>query len=72
ALQQAGLDGAKTNLEFSLKQNPFSGGGQEQGQGGNGRQPGFGGLAANDTEEPPPIISLYRGSLSASGVNIIA
>ncbi|WIJ26107.1 flagellar hook-length control protein FliK [Devosia sp. RR2S18] len=76
ALQQAGLDGAKTNLEFSLKQNPFSGSGQEQGQGqgqgGNGRQPGFGGLAANDSEEPAPIISLYRGSLSASGVNIIA
>jgi flagellar hook-length control protein FliK len=71
ALQQAGLDGAKTNLEFSLKQNPFSG---QQGQdGGNGRNPSFGDEAAADADDtPPPTVNLYRGSLSASGVNIIA
>jgi flagellar hook-length control protein FliK len=71
ALQQAGLDGAKTNLEFSLKQNPFSG---QQGQdGGNGRNPSFGDEAAGDADDtPPPTVNLYRGSLSASGVNIIA
>lgn len=71
ALQQAGLDGAKTNLEFSLKQNPFSG---QQGQdGGNGRNPVFGDEAAADADEtPPPTVNLYRGALSASGVNIIA
>lgn len=71
ALQQAGLDSSKTNLEFSLKQNPFSGG--QQGQGENSRQPMFGAqLAANSDEAPAPTVNLYRGSLSASGVNIIA
>jgi flagellar hook-length control protein FliK len=72
ALQQAGLDGAKTNLEFSLKQNPFSGGNQ-QGQDGSGRQPQFGADASAEAEDiPPPTVNLYRGSLTASGVNIIA
>lgn len=71
ALQQAGLDSAKTNLEFSLKQSPFSGG--QQGQDGNGRQPLFGADGTADAEDvPPPTINLYRGSLTASGVNIIA
>ena len=70
ALQQAGLDSSKTNLEFSLKQNPFSGGQQGQDQGG--RQPGFGGDTAEADEPPAPQINLYRASLSASGVNIIA
>ncbi|WP_332700012.1 flagellar hook-length control protein FliK [Devosia sp.] len=69
ALQQAGLDGAKTNLEFSLKQNPFSGG--QQGQDGNGH-PLFGEEAAAEDEDVPPTVNLYRASLSASGVNIIA
>lgn len=71
ALQQAGLDGAKTNLEFSLKQNPFSGGNQ---QGRDGREQLFGTpqAAAEPDAPPPPTISLYRGSLSASGVNILA
>jgi flagellar hook-length control protein FliK len=70
ALQQAGLDGSKTNLEFSLKQNPFSG---QQGQDQGGRQPAFGGDTVAEAEEAPaPQINLYRASLSASGVNIIA
>nr|WP_269468076.1 flagellar hook-length control protein FliK [Devosia ureilytica] len=78
ALQQAGLDSAKTNLEFSLKQNPFAG---QQGQMGEGKgQNGTnGGLNANDNglgngeaEETPPMVNLYRGALQASGVNIIA
>jgi len=71
ALQQAGLDGAKTNLEFSLKQNPFSGSGSQQ-----GREQGTNGFAvgrpAEGAEEAPPPITLYRGSLSAGGVNIMA
>lgn len=71
ALQQAGLDGAKTNLEFSLKQNPFAGG--QNGQDGNGRPPFFRDDLAAEADEPvPPTVNLYRGSLSASGVNIIA
>ena len=71
ALQQAGLDGTKTNLEFSLKQNPFSG---QQGQhGGDGRNPVFGSeLPADADDTPPPTVNLYRGRLTASGVNIIA
>lgn len=72
ALQQAGLDSAKTNLEFSLKQSPFSGGNQ-QGQDGSGRQAQFGAdLTAEGEDTPPPTVNLYRGSLTASGVNIIA
>ena len=73
ALQQAGLDGQKTNLEFSLKQNPFAGQGN-QGQDGQGQgRGGFGGLATDEAEEAPaPTVNLYRGSLTASGVNIIA
>ena len=72
ALQQAGLDGAKTNLEFSLKQNPFSAGQHGQ-DGGNGRNPVFGDEVAADADDtPPPTVNLYRGSLTASGVNIIA
>ncbi|UXN72137.1 flagellar hook-length control protein FliK [Devosia neptuniae] len=73
ALQQAGLDGAKTNLEFSLKQNPFNGGGQ-QGEERNGRPSLFGAADAGGEadEAPAPTINLYRGSLTASGVNILA
>ena len=72
ALQQAGLDGAKTNLEFSLKQNPFSNGQQGE-HGGNGRNPVFSDEAPADADDiPPPTVNLYRGSLSASGVNIVA
>nr|WP_295884412.1 flagellar hook-length control protein FliK [uncultured Devosia sp.] len=71
ALQQAGLDSAKTNLEFSLKQNPFSG--QQRQDGGNGRNPIFGDDVVSGIDEtPPPTVNLYRGSLTASGVNIIA
>jgi flagellar hook-length control protein FliK len=71
ALQQAGLDSSKTNLEFSLKQNPFAG--SQQGQDQSGRGPAFGGDTIAEAEEPPaPQINLYRASLSASGVNIIA
>ncbi|KQX40410.1 hypothetical protein ASD04_07235 [Devosia sp. Root436] len=72
ALQQAGLDGAKTNLEFSLKQSPFSGGQQSQG-GSDGRNPIFADDVSGEADDtPPPTVNLYRGSLSASGVNIIA
>jgi flagellar hook-length control protein FliK len=71
ALQQAGLDSGKTNLEFSLKQNPFSG--QQHQDGGNGRNPIFGDDVTSGIDEtPPPTVNLYRGSLTASGVNIIA
>lgn len=70
ALHQAGLDGAKTNLEFSLKQNGGGDTGQQNRQ-SQGRFP-FGDQLAGDIAEIPPTINLYRASLSASGVNIIA
>ena len=71
ALQQAGLDGNKTNLEFSLRQNPFGGG--QQGRDGDERLPLFAEEASGEAEDSaPPLVNLYRGNLSASGVNIIA
>jgi flagellar hook-length control protein FliK len=71
ALQQAGLDQSKTNLEFSLKQNPFAG---DQNQRGGSEQSGLGGGqdGPDETEVPAPAVTLYRGALQASGVNIIA
>ncbi|MBU1304478.1 MAG: flagellar hook-length control protein FliK [Alphaproteobacteria bacterium] len=72
ALQQAGLDSSKTNLEFSLRQNPFSGG-QQQGRDQQGNPFGFQSGKTDAAEDvPPPTINLYRASLSASGVNILA
>jgi flagellar hook-length control protein FliK len=71
ALQQAGLDTSKTNLEFSLRQNPYTGADAGQG-GGNGSQPGFGpfGAPAPDDSAEPAAQTLYRGSASASGLNL--
>ncbi|SFV27415.1 hook-length control protein FliK [Devosia crocina] len=69
ALQQAGLDGAKTNLEFSLKQNPFAGDQNER----SGRDTHTGAEdSGEDVEAAVPAVTLYRGNLSASGLNIIA
>ncbi len=71
ALAQAGLDGAKTSLEFSLKQNPFAQ--QDQGREG-GKTPTFADAPAGEAEEPvtAPVVTLYRGTASAGGVNILA
>jgi flagellar hook-length control protein FliK len=71
ALAQAGLDSSKTNLEFSLRQNPFGRDGQQQQQGGNG-QPAFPrfGVAEADDAIPAPHVTAYRGHASASGVNL--
>lgn len=69
ALAQAGLDGSRTNLEFSLKQNPFAGHGHDR-QNGNGRDPVFNLDMAEAEETPAPAVTLYRGALTASGVNI--
>jgi flagellar hook-length control protein FliK len=71
ALQQAGLDQSKTNLEFSLKQNPFAGdqnqrSGDERSGSGNSQD------SNEETEVSAPAITLYRGALQASGLNILA
>ncbi|QQR39643.1 flagellar hook-length control protein FliK [Devosia rhizoryzae] len=76
ALQQAGVDAGKTNLEFSLKQNPFAGQ-PGMGDGQKGQNAGHGtandnGKPVDETPEPTPTVNLYRGTLQARGVNIIA
>lgn len=70
ALQQAGLDASRTNLEFSLRQNPFAaqggmgdGGGQQQGSNG-------GGTLANEDASAEAATTLYRGTATAGGVNL--
>ena len=71
ALAQAGLDSSKTSLEFSLRQNPSG-----RDDGGDGRPKGspFGGAggetAGPGDDVPEQIQTLYRGSASASGVNL--
>lgn len=72
ALQQAGLDGQKTNLEFSLRQNPFA---QHGGMGdGRGDHPGFNGrgdgFAGSDDTAAEAATTTYRGTASASGLNL--
>ena len=71
ALGQSGLDGAKTNLEFSLKQNPFAGmtGGDQRPSGSYGNGAGYASATAEDAS-PVPDITLYRGTASAGGVNL--
>lgn len=72
ALQQAGLDGTKTNLEFSLRQNPFA---QQGGMGDSrGDQPSFSGrgdsFAGGDDTAAEAATTTYRGTASASGLNL--
>ncbi len=75
ALSQAGLDGAKTNLEFSLRQNPFAGmtGNFQRPSGGSGtptRVSSSPDLAEDEGIAAAPSVTLYRGVASAGGVNI--
>ncbi len=77
ALTQAGVDGSKTNLEFSLKQNPFAGM-----TGGGDQRPSGGSNASCRTPRSPPLpptidaaasasgTTLYRGTASTGGVNL--
>ncbi|MEP7240738.1 MAG: flagellar hook-length control protein FliK [Devosia sp.] len=69
ALSQAGLDSGKTNLEFSLRQNPFANMGGDRRQSGSGAAPHF---AASGDDDPvaQPSVTLYRGLASAGGVNL--
>lgn len=73
ALAQAGLDSARTHLEFSLRQNPFGGsaGNHDQQQHQSGSSARFTLDEAGDLP-PIPAITLYRGNISAGGVNIFA
>jgi flagellar hook-length control protein FliK len=73
ALSQAGLDTGKTNLEFSLRQNPFAGmSGGNQRSGASPQQPRFSFAApsGSDTTTALASVTLYRGIASAGGVNL--
>lgn len=69
ALQQAGLDGSKTSLEFSLRQN-FAGAdtGDGSSNGRSGSSPS--GAPAVDESAELSAQSLYRGSASQGGLNL--
>lgn len=70
ALAQAGIDAGKTNLEFSLRDNPFGGSGQaHDGPQQGGAFPVFGTAEADEAAPINPVIA-YRGLASAGGVNL--
>ena len=73
ALAQTGLDQGKTNLEFSLRQNPFAG--QNSNQGQRDDTPALFGDAEDASVEAPPTpapVTFYRGSVRPGGVNLVA
>ena len=71
ALQQAGLDASRTNLEFSLRQNPFAAqGGMGDGRGQQPASPGSGDGLLPSEESIDTATTLYRGTASAGGVNL--
>lgn len=70
ALAQAGLEGGKTSLEFSLRQNSSN---QRDAQGDGGRSPfgsGSGPAANDDAGAADPTLTQYRGTATAGGLNL--
>ena len=71
ALQQAGLDSARTNLEFSLRQNPFAAqGGMGDGRGQNQSPSGSNDGAPATDASAADAATHYRGTATAGGVNL--
>lgn len=74
ALQQAGIEGSRTNLEFSLKQNPFA---RQDGQ-PNGQGQAHAEFNLDDahtiTNDDIPLSDpiYYRGTAGPGGLNLIA
>jgi flagellar hook-length control protein FliK len=68
ALTQAGLDGSKTNLQFSLSQNPFTR--QDSNPQPTPQTGGTGDASPTAPIPVAPAISLYRGHMASSGLNI--
>jgi hypothetical protein len=69
ALAQAGLAGGKTNLQFSLSQNPFA----RQDNGGQPASPTPAPTGDESLAAPmpvAPVITRYRGSFATSNLNI--
>ena len=70
ALAQAGLDSSKTNLEFSLRQNPFSHQ-EQQHQQGHGRSPYAAPPARPGADDAPPAhVIAYQGTATPGGLNL--
>lgn len=75
ALAQAGLDESRTNLEFSLRQNPFA---RSDGQPGADQGNAGDGLLADAADEAGDSGSsldntfIYQGTASPGGVNMLA
>ncbi len=69
ALAQAGLDGAKTSLEFSLRQNLSQRQDRDQPQSGPFAQDGKAD-EAGDAPPEQPTVTLYRGTHTARGLNL--
>lgn len=73
ALQQAGLENRSTNLEFSLRQNPFA---RQDGQFGGGQNSDAPLFSLSDEAETPivemPPPNYYRGIASPGGINMFA
>lgn len=70
ALTQAGLDGSKTNLQFSLNQNAFSNPQQQRQANGGTTAPPVNAASAPEPASAPILTTRYYGTLAASGLNI--
>ena len=67
ALQQAGLDQNKTNLEFSLRQN---GAGAEREGGGTRTAQADVPQGTEEQQLPPASLNAYRGVIAPGGLNL--
>ena len=73
ALNQAGLESSRTNLEFSLKQNPFAGGQFASNDDKNAPDQNNSGDDQDHIQSPPEIAAAtYQGSVSPGGLSIWA
>ena len=75
ALAQAGLDSSRTNLEFSLKENPFGGDSQPKRENPDGREQDKNPSSNDDNNQNDPVmdpamIAAYKGNISPAGVSI--
>ncbi len=69
ALADIGFEGTRTNLEFSLKQNPFADDGTNNNQAGPNNSEA---LDKNEASDQPTnvVTALYRGSVSPGGLDL--
>jgi flagellar hook-length control protein FliK len=70
ALQQAGLDISKTNLEFSLGQNGFGRNGQSFSGWGDGNSAAADTATTTTSEPTTTPVEIYRGTASQRGLNL--